>query len=216
MPSNDPVAAPGGNIQPRAPGSNNTAGGMPQNVWRARFMRASFRGVPFFTDMDGVTSGRRIALHEYPKQDIGWAEDMGRRAKRHTCVGYVVGGPILGFNYIQLRENLIGACDAEGPGTLVHPFLGSMVVSCETYTCLEDQKRGGVAMFEMNFVEAGLAGAGQQMPEQTQPAVAKNAANAEQAEAGSFSKSVTLGTGFGGGQTASNPLGSGFGGGQTG
>src|SRR4029077_13422083 len=184
MATRDPVAAPGGLIA--AIGTLNiTQGGMPSNIWRARFQRASFRGVPFFTDIDGKSSGRRMAVHEDPKRDMPYSEDMGRGAVRHNIVGDVVGGPILGPNYIQLRDALINACEAEGPAALIHPFLGSMVVACETYTCIEDQKRGGVAMFEMNFVEAGDE-SGVTVTQQTQPAVHLAATNAENAVSGAF------------------------------
>ena len=50
---------------------------------------------------------------------------------------------------------LIGACDAYGPGTLVHPTLGTMQVNCDTWAVSETRERGGMATFEMVFVEAG-------------------------------------------------------------
>jgi prophage DNA circulation protein len=127
-----------------------TSGGMPMNAWRARLQRASFRGVQFFTEVDGKSGGRRLVPHEYPKSDQGVTEDMGRKLRKHFVVGYVIGE-----NYIQQRENLINACEQKGAGSLVHPLLGREQVECDNYTVSEDQRRGGMAHFEMAFIEAG-------------------------------------------------------------
>src|SRR5215813_10291161 len=94
-------------------GGNRTASGMPSNPWRTRLKKASYKGASFWTESDGITSGRRIAHHEYPKRNDGYAEDMGRRARRHFMMGYVIGP-----NYIQDRDRLQKALESNGKGKL--------------------------------------------------------------------------------------------------
>lgn len=121
-----------------------------QYPWRAQMQPASFRGCGFHVEVDTLSGGRRIALHEYPKRDIPYAEDMGRRAQRHTIEGYLIGP-----DYITFRDNLRNALELEGPGQLVHPFLGTFQVSVDQYSVTESRERGGYCIFSMLFVEAG-------------------------------------------------------------
>lgn len=44
--------------------------------WRDRLRDASFRGVPFSVDDDDASFGRRVQLHEYPKRDKPYTEDL--------------------------------------------------------------------------------------------------------------------------------------------
>ena len=119
--------------------------------WRLNLQPASYNGAGFFVDVDAKASGRRIALHEYPKRDIPYAEDMGRRAKRFTVTGYVI-GPY----YEDDRDALLAQLDALGNGVLVRPTtMADETVVVDTYTVTERRERGGSAAFEMTFIEAG-------------------------------------------------------------
>ena len=119
--------------------------------WRLNLQPASYNGAGFFVDVDAKASGRRIALHEYPKRDIPYAEDMGRRAKRFTITAYVI-GPY----YEDDRDALIAQLDALGNGVLVRPTtIGDETVVVDTYSVTERRERGGSATFEIAFVEAG-------------------------------------------------------------
>ena len=40
-----------------------------------------------------MEGGRRIVMHEFPKKDIGYPEDMGRRARRFSVRGYIINLP---------------------------------------------------------------------------------------------------------------------------
>lgn len=120
--------------------------------WRSRMLRASFRGAPFHVEAGGRLSGRRTVLHEYPKRDDPYAEDMGRLARKFQVTGYLIGA-----TYLRLRDNLIYALEIEGPGTLTLPTFGQMNVQCPTYSVTEVRERGGYCVFEMLFVEAGLS-----------------------------------------------------------
>jgi hypothetical protein len=60
------------------------------NPWRDALLPAMFDGVPFFCDTGVRETGRRAVVHEYPKRDIPYAEDMGRRAVQYSVRGYVI------------------------------------------------------------------------------------------------------------------------------
>ena len=53
-------------------------------------MPARFRNARFHVDSAVRESGRRIVPHEYPKKDVPYAEDMGRRAREFTIRGYII------------------------------------------------------------------------------------------------------------------------------
>lgn len=118
--------------------------------WRARLQPASYNGVTFHVDVGARSGGRRKHLHEFPKKNIGYLEDMGRKARRWTVVAYVI-GPF----FEDYRDALIAELDADGNGTLVHPTDGEDTVGVETYTVTERRERGGYAEIEMVFTEAG-------------------------------------------------------------
>lgn len=123
--------------------------------WKLRLVPASFNGVPFHVEVGAKVGGRRIALHEFPKKDQPYAEDMGRRAKRFTVAGYIIGP-----NYTFERDDLIEQLEAEGAGELVLPTaLGreAQPVNVEHYAVTERRERGGICEVEMSFVEAGDA-----------------------------------------------------------
>ena len=111
----------------------------------------SFRGVPFRTTDAELQVGRRTAVHEYPGRDVPYTEDMGRRARRYTVDAY-----LLGDNYLAERDALIAALEQSGPGELVHPRYGRLMVALDGYvTIKEGHTRGGMATLHMTFVESG-------------------------------------------------------------
>lgn len=123
---------------------------MPFQPWRAAMLPASFRGAEFKVEVSGQAGGRRNALHEFPKRDVPFAEDMGRKARHWPVTAYIIGP-----DYTAGRDALIEACEQEGPGTLVHPTLGTVQVNCDVYATQELRERGGICIFELGFVEAG-------------------------------------------------------------
>ncbi|HLH95008.1 MAG TPA: DNA circularization N-terminal domain-containing protein [Xanthobacteraceae bacterium] len=118
-------------------------------LWRLNLVPASFNGVPFKVDAGARAGGRRTATFEFPKFDIPYSEDMGRRARRFSVTGYV-----LGDLYTFERDALIAELEAEGPGILIHPTLGTFTVY-GTFKTSETRERGGICIIEMDFVEAG-------------------------------------------------------------
>lgn len=123
------------------------------NPWRDRWQQAQFRGAIFFVEVGGRGGGRRVALHQYPKRDVPYAEDMGRTANSFTVQGYLI-GPF----YLDQRDALIEALEAAGPGLLrlPLPYRGSDVnVMVRQYSITEARERGGMCGIEMDFVEYG-------------------------------------------------------------
>src|SRR5262245_19531438 len=118
--------------------------------WRDRLVPASFGGVEFKVDTSGRAGGRRGVNHEFPKRDTPSDEDLGRRAKRWAISGYIIGP-----DYDEAADSLEDVLNREGPGQLIHPTMGEMRVRCEVYTRSERRQEGGMATFDMTFIEAG-------------------------------------------------------------
>ncbi|MCP1375396.1 DNA circularization protein [Dyella lutea] len=119
--------------------------------WRDELQPGSFRGVPFLIHDAQTQVGRRIALHEYPLRDTPWSEDLGRRARQFSIDCFV-----LGSDYMAQRDRLVTALEAAGPGTLVHPYRGTLrVVVLDGAEVSESTREGGMARFRIPFAEAG-------------------------------------------------------------
>ncbi|MCA1419494.1 DNA circularization N-terminal domain-containing protein [Bradyrhizobium sp. BRP23] len=127
-----------------------------KNPWRERFQQASFRGAIFYVESGARSSGRRVVVHTYPKRNDPYSEDMGR-----TPISYHVSGFLIGPNYLDARDILIAALEADGPGTLQMPldYMGqNLEVMAGTYTITEVRERGGYCAIEMEFTEFGKPG----------------------------------------------------------
>ncbi len=118
--------------------------------WRDRLRPAFFRGVPFHVDDSGIAGGRRVAPHEYPKRNVGYTEDMGRRLR-----GYRVRGYLIGPNFDLAGRLLIAALEADGASILVLPLVGEDTVICVSFAYNESRQEGGYASVDMDFVPAG-------------------------------------------------------------
>jgi prophage DNA circulation protein len=88
--------------------------------------------------------------HEYPERDLPYAEDLGRKARVFKITGLVIGP-----DYMAQRDALLAACEQPGPGTLVHPYHGTMEVVCQACTYREETRAGGRASFSFTFMGAG-------------------------------------------------------------
>lgn len=119
--------------------------------WRQQLQPGSFRGVPFFIDAANSQVGRRTVLHEYPLRDDPFPEDMGRKAREFTIEAIVIGP-----DYFKARDALEAALQMPGPGTLVHPYRGTMEASLLPPARISESiQQGGMARFSLTFVEAG-------------------------------------------------------------
>lgn len=125
-------------------------------TWLQQLRRASYGGVPFGVLGGELRVGRRNAVHTYPFKDQVWVEDLGREARRITLTGFLVeNGAYGGGAVIAQREQMVAACESEGPSTLVHPTLGSLQVSLLDATFREHRDQGRVFEIAFSFIEGG-------------------------------------------------------------
>lgn len=120
-------------------------------TWKEKMQPASFRGVPFRVNDESGPVGRDVQVHEYPKKDVPYVEDMGRRTRTYRFTAYVVGAKCF-----EERDALLKALDEPGPGELVHPWYGRKTVTA-TNECSVSHRvdEGGVVRFELVFVDTG-------------------------------------------------------------
>ncbi len=128
-----------------------------RDAWRG----ASFRGAAFFCEANAKDNGRRVVVHEFPKSDDPFSEDMGRRARSFTIRGYCITavksmGGAYNRDYRTPRDALISALEQQGAGPLILPtYTQSEQVMCTRYRVSEEEKLGGYCVFDMEFAEAG-------------------------------------------------------------
>lgn len=159
--------------------------------WRLALRQATFRGAPFHVFVGTKIGGRRIALHEYPKRDTPYAEDMGKRTISFKIMAYLIEGDSkIGKDYRQARNGLMQALDKEGSGLLIHPSLDELTVVCERYELTESQEKGGWCSFEITFIEAGSQ-ANKANSQNTQTGVSNAAGGMSSQSTGGFSGSMS-------------------------
>jgi len=120
--------------------------------WKDDYRQGSFRGIEFKTLSHTFKSGRRNVDHEFPSKEEGNSEDIGKKLPRFTLNLYV-----LGDDYFAQRDELIEALDTEGPGELLHPYLGAKRVQVGSYSLTETVAEGRIARFSVDFTTAGEA-----------------------------------------------------------
>jgi prophage DNA circulation protein len=130
--------------------------------WRARLLPAHFAGRFFHVEAGSQEGGRRIVTHEFPKKDLPYSEDMGRKATEFTVRGYIVQYPrdtnvnLYRKDYTIARNELQERLDQGGYGTIQLPMMKPMTVVCSRYRMTEEDKVGGYVVFDMTFVELGV------------------------------------------------------------
>jgi prophage DNA circulation protein len=129
--------------------------------WRMRLVPASFGGVQYHVEQQARSGGRRVVLHEYPKRDTPYAEDMGRAATHYQITGYLIGP-----SYDTTKRALMRVLDSAEGSTLIDPYLATpLTCICERYSVTETRERGGYCAFDMQFTEVGSAGNSQAAPD---------------------------------------------------
>lgn len=119
-------------------------------TWRDRLQQGSFRGVHFFTEQASGQAGRRVAVHEYPQQEVYFAEDLGKKAESERLTLFVAGE-----DYDLTRNQLMQALNKPGAGKLVHPYLGTLMIQVTDYDWTISTQRGGYCQFTVQYVRAG-------------------------------------------------------------
>lgn len=120
-----------------------------------RMLLGSFRGARFIVPTAEAVVGRRTEVHEYPGRDLPYVEDLGRRAGEFPLEIFVDGSLSTGGNYIEARDALIAELNKSGPGTLVHPWYGTLTVSVTDARVRDSDREGGRATFTLTCIESG-------------------------------------------------------------
>jgi prophage DNA circulation protein len=112
----------------------------------------------FHVETSTRASGRRIVVHQYPKRNIPYAEDMGRDAVKWSFTAYLIlRDKGIAGNLLTQIADLIDSLESDEAGMLIHPTLGEMLCMCDRYSYSDQRMKGGYVEFEMQFVEAGAA-----------------------------------------------------------
>ncbi len=111
---------------------------------------ASFRGVPFKVIAAQVKKGRRLAIHEYPFRDGGWAEDMGRALRTYSFSGYLIGDLAPAMQLL-----LDNAVETAGSGLLIHPTIGAVKVALVSSGTAVHRDKMRVIEVAFEFIEQG-------------------------------------------------------------
>jgi prophage DNA circulation protein len=118
----------------------------------AGYQPGSFRGVSFVTEEQSQTGGQRIEKHEFPQGDKPVLEFFGRRGAEFT-----VNCHIIGEDWLKRADAFARALDADGVGTLIHPWLGSMQVGVPEWSRTDSATGdGGMTTFVVTYWESGL------------------------------------------------------------
>lgn len=131
------------------------------SAWRGDLLPASFRNATFHVETGSREGGRRVVMHEFPKKELPYAEDMGHRAVEFSVRGYVIQfprdtqAPLYQRDYRNPRNALLQELETGGSGRLQLPTLAPMTVRVTRYRLTEEQRMGGMCVFDMTFVELG-------------------------------------------------------------
>lgn len=135
-------------------------------------IQGSYRGLRFYTLSTSVTPGHRRAIYEIPFDDRGAASvDLGRRPRRYALniclISAAQQSPAGAENLENQIKAFIDALDQPGPGLLVHPYLGRvMVLPDDNVSINTSTDRQGFAEISFTCVESRAVVRGDAGPEQ--------------------------------------------------
>lgn len=145
--------------------------GLRISQWKTKLRAGSFRGAAFKIRSHQKEGGRRVQEHEFPQLEQNRSEDLGRKIGRFTLDLYVIAD-----DYFPARNALEAALLKEGPGELIHPYLGRMTVQAGDYVLSETVDEGRIARFTVKFSEAGSG----QFPQQLVDSIASVSSGADE------------------------------------
>jgi len=117
------------------------------------FLSASWKGMEFQVDSSSDEFGRRGESYEYPLGEIIGYKDLGRKARKFSVEGYLIGG-----DQVAQTNAMAALAESPEPGMLVHPIYGSQLCACITLTTKADYKKEArVTRLTFEFVEASAS-----------------------------------------------------------
>lgn len=121
--------------------------------WRDRIdseLTGYYGRAKFHVEQSDTTGGRRWLIHEYPRRNLPYSEDMGLKAGEWRLQFFVAGD-----DYDIERDALRAELDSPGAKTLVHPYLGTFMAVASDVRFRESTRDGGVCTFQVTFAGAG-------------------------------------------------------------
>lgn len=117
---------------------------------------ASFKGVGFWCTEADIEGGRRGAEGEFPFSEITAYADLGRKIRV-----YRLKAVFREDDHVGDSSALFAACESPGPGILVHPTRGAVMVACRSCKVSDKlEQEAGQTEAELDFVEANPVGGG--------------------------------------------------------
>lgn len=137
--------------------------------------KGSFREVKFFTVDHELTTGRRQPTYALPYQSGGAiSTDLGRANRKYKVNCFVAGD-----DYLEQADKLIAALETQGPGTLVHPRYGRILVTVgDDVSVRQTSTELRVVRFAFSVTEA-LSDEPSEPPVNTSTAVQRSAAKVQ-------------------------------------
>lgn len=116
---------------------------------RSQMRSASFGGVKFHVENTTEDYGHRTVVHEFPNSDVHFSEPLGRKARRISINGYLVGK-----DWLEDRDKLVLTCESGGAQTLRHPFYQQFKIARALSLSVNETKEElGIVRFTLKLVE---------------------------------------------------------------
>jgi len=115
----------------------------------AKVIGASFRAINFFVESEERSGGRRGPVHEFPKKDKPFKEDLGRKSRGFSVTAYVIGPEYL----TEMRALIEALEDISGPGDFRSAYHGKHKVGVDDFSVTNTKADGGIARFSISFGE---------------------------------------------------------------
>lgn len=122
--------------------------------WLATLWAASYKGVPFYIDRDDENGSRRIVIHEFPKRDDPFLEDLGEGARYFEGTAYTVGD-----DADTAASAMVSVFASQGAGLLVLPTHGPILARCLSFSRERSKDRHGYIGFKVRFCREGAGSA---------------------------------------------------------
>jgi prophage DNA circulation protein len=122
--------------------------------WLHTLWPASYKGVPFFVEADDESGSRRIVEHEFPMRDDPYLEDLGEGVRHYEVDAYVASDAADAD-----AASVMAVCATRGPGSLVLPTHGPVVVRCLQFERSRKKDKHGYIALSLKFTREGAASA---------------------------------------------------------
>lgn len=120
--------------------------------WLTTLWPSSFKGVPFWSERTQEMGGRRVVEHEFPMRDEPFLEDLGEALRKFDVTAYVASD-----SADAEAAALAAVCAARGPGLLVLPVQGQVLVRCLEFARDHEKDRLGYIAFNLKCTREGAS-----------------------------------------------------------